>query len=391
VVTGSRAEYGLLRFVMEGIRDSELLDLQVAVTGMHLSPAFGSTYREIEADGFVIDRTVESLLDSDSDVAVAKSIGLGVVGFADALDSLGPDLLVVLGDRFEILAAVAAALILKVPVAHLHGGETTEGAFDESIRHSITKMAHLHFVAAPEYARRVAQMGEDPGRIVVTGGLGIDGIRRLQLMSRDALQADLGLTFGARSLMVTFHPATLSPQGSADQMAALLDALDSLQDTTLLFTMPNADTGGRALSGQVADFVRDRPHAAAFTSLGQLRYLSCLAHVDGVVGNSSSGLIEAPSFSIGTINVGDRQAGRLRAASVIDCEPDRASIQNALDHLFSAEFQATLADVRNPYGVGDASERVVRAIETVELDGILQKRFHDHAVALWPSEESADA
>ncbi len=247
VVTGSRAEYGLLRWVMEGIRRLPDLGLQVIATGMHLSPEFGLTYREIETDGFPIDRKVEMLLSSDTPTGLAKSMGLGLIGFGDALQQLQPDVMLVLGDRFEIFSAVAAALVARIPVAHLHGGEATEGAFDEAIRHSITKMSHLHFVAAEEYRKRVIQLGEHPERVFLVGGLGVDSIKKLTLLDRAALEASLGFELGRRNLLVTFHPVTLDNQTSAQQMAELLAALDTWEDTHLIFTMPNADTDGRVL------------------------------------------------------------------------------------------------------------------------------------------------
>lgn len=377
VVTGSRAEYGLLRWVMEGIRSAQDLELRVVATGMHLSPEFGLTYREIESDGFSIDAKVEMLLGSDTPAGIAKSMGLGLIGFADALRGIDPDLLVVLGDRFEIFSAVAAALVARIPVAHLHGGEVTEGAFDDAIRHSITKMSHFHFVAAEEYGRRVVQLGEDPSRVHVVGGLGIDGIKRLPLLGRAELERRLGFSLGARSVLVTFHPATLDSASPADQMRELLAALDGLADTRIVFTMPNADTAGRALFDIVNEYVAARPNARTYTSLGQLAYLSCMREADAVVGNSSSGLLEAPTFRKPTVNIGDRQSGRLKAASVIDCAPDRRSISAALAKALSPEFAAVLRDVKNPYGDGGASERIVEVIRHAPLENAWQKSFHD--------------
>lgn len=377
VITGTRAEYGLLRWLMQGIKDDPELTLQIIATGMHLSPEFGLTYREIELDGFRIDRKVEMLTSSDTSVGIAKSMGLGLIGFADALNDLKPDLIVVLGDRFEIFSAVAAALVARIPVAHLHGGETTAGAFDEAIRHSITKMSQLHFVAAEDYRQRVIQLGEQPERVFMVGGLGIDNIKRLKLLDRAALEASLDFKLGQKSLLITFHPVTLEAASVADQMAEFLAALAELQDTQLVFTMPNADTDGRALIRMVEQFAAQHANARAYTSLGQLRYLSCIAHVDGVVGNSSSGLAEVPSFRKGTINIGDRQRGRLRAASVIDCEPNSSAITAALEKLYSADFQASLSQVINPYGEGGASAKVLQTLKHYELDGIVKKTFYD--------------
>lgn len=377
VVTGSRAEYGLLRWVMDGLQRSPQLSLQVIATGMHLSPEFGLTAREIEADGYRIDRKVEMLLSSDTPVGITKSMGLGMIGFADALAELKPDLLLVLGDRYEILAAAAAAMVARIPIAHLHGGESTEGVIDEPIRHSVTKMSHLHFVAAEDYRRRVIQLGESPEHVFNVGGLGIDNILRLERLSRAELERSLGLTLRPRNLLITFHPVTLEEQTSERQMDELLAALGALTDTGLIFTMPNADTDGRALLQRIREFCDQYSHAVAHTSLGQQRYLSCIEQVDGVVGNSSSGLIEVPSFRRGTVNIGDRQRGRLRAASVIDCEPDRASIAAALDRLFSAEFRRQLETVENPYGNGGASEAIVKVLEEQSFHHLLKKSFHE--------------
>lgn len=377
IITGTRAEYGLLRWVMQGIKDDHELTLQVIATGMHLSPEFGHTYREIEQDGFRIDRKVEMLTSSDTPVGIAKSMGLGLIGFADALNELRPDLIVVLGDRFEIFATVAAALVARIPVAHLHGGETTEGAFDEALRHSITKMSHLHFVAAEEYRQRVIQLGEQPDRVFLAGGLGVDNIKHLKLLDRAELEASLDFNFAQKNLLITFHPVTLETATAADQMAELMTALAELQDTQLIFTMPNADTDGRGLIKMVEQFVAQHANARAYTSLGQLRYLSCIAQVDGVVGNSSSGLLEVPSFKKGTVNIGDRQRGRLQSASVINCEPTRQSIAAALGRLYDVDFQTSLNRVSNPYGDGGASEKVVETIKHYVIDGIAKKVFYD--------------
>ena len=377
VVTGTRAEYGLLRWVMEGIRNSTKLDLQVIATGMHLSPEFGLTYREIEKDGFRIDRKVEMLLSSDTPVGIAKSMGLCSVGFADAFQELNPDLIVILGDRFELFSAVSVAMVSRIPVAHLHGGEATEGLIDESIRHSITKMSHLHFVAAEEYKKRVIQLGEQPDRVFNVGGLGIDNILKLRLLDRTKLENSIKFKFGSKNLLITFHPVTLENSTSAQQMGELLSALNKLDNTNLIFTMPNSDTDGRVLFQIIEEYVSSNIKSVVITSLGQLRYLSCLKHVDGVIGNSSSGLLEVPTFKIGTINIGDRQRGRLKAISVIDCEPNEPSISSAIKMLYSADYQNGLTTVKNPYGCGGASESIVNILNDVSLDGLLKKRFYN--------------
>jgi GDP/UDP-N,N'-diacetylbacillosamine 2-epimerase (hydrolysing) len=377
VVSGARSEYGLLRWVMEGIRSSLKLELQVIVTGMHLSPEFGLTYREIEQDGFRIDRKVEMLLSSDTSASISKSMGLGMIGFADALEELKPDLLLVLGDRYEIFAAVSVATVSRILVAHLHGGEITEGAFDEAFRHSITKMSHLHFVAAEEYRKRVIQLGENPEKVFLTGGLGIDSINKLKFLNRVDLEKSLDFKFGKKNLLITYHPVTLENNLSTKNMKELLIALDKLEDTNFIFTMPNSDTDGRILFIMIEEFVAQRPNSKAFTSLGQIRYLSCIKYVDGVVGNSSSGLTETPSFKIGTINIGDRQKGRLKAESVIDCEPTISDIGHAFDKLFSADFQNNLEKVTNPYGSGGASEKIVRILEEDFSSLNLKKKFYN--------------
>lgn len=377
VVTGTRAEYGLLRWVMQGIQDSDELDLQLIVTGMHLSPEFGLTISEIEADGFCIDRKVEMLLSSDTPVGITKSMGLAMIGFADALSQLQPELLLVVGDRYEIFAAAASAMVSRIPIAHCHGGESTEGVIDESIRHSITKMAHLHFVAADEYRKRVIQLGEDPNHVFKVGGLGIDNILKLKLLNKMQFEKSINFKLGKQNLLITFHPETLECDTSTNQMSELLNALAELRDTGLIFTMPNSDTEGRALFSQINEFCSLNPNARSYTSLGQLRYLSCIQHVDGIIGNSSSGLLEAPSFKKGTINIGDRQSGRLKASSVIDSAADRKSISSAIKYLFSKPFQNKLQETINPYGEGGASKSIVRVLENRRFNNLLKKSFYD--------------
>ncbi len=377
VITGAQAEYGLLRLIMLGIKDDPELRLQIIVTGMHLSPEFGSTYQAIEQDGFRIDHKVEMLVSSDTAVGTAKSMGLGMIGFADAFHELQPDLVLVLGDRFEIFAAVSAALVAKIPVAHLHGGEKTEGAFDEALRHSITKMSHLHFVAADEYRRRVIQLGEDPSKIFLVGGLGVDAIKHINLLDRASLEKSLGFKFGRKNLLITYHPVTLERHDSSHQMQALFNALDELEDTHFIFTLPNADTGGKELCRMVERFVASHPNARAFTSLGQLRYLSCMKIVDGVVGNSSSGLTEAPSMGVGTINIGDRQKGRISASSVINCPPSFDGILTSLGKLYDPSFRASLSTTVNPYDSGGASEKIIEVLKSHSFENLIKKSFFD--------------
>lgn len=377
MITGTRAEYGLLRWIMQGIKDDPELTLQVVATGMHLSPEFGMTYQEIEKDGFQIDRKVEMLLSSDTPCGISKSMALGLIGFSDVYVDLQPDLIVVLGDRFEIFSAVSAALVACIPVAHIHGGETSEGAYDEAFRHSITKMAHLHFVAAKEYRERVIQMGESPNSVFLVGGLGVDNIRRTQLLSREALESSLGLKFGIKNILITFHPTTLEATFAIREMEELMSALADLQSTQLIFTLPNADAGGRELMKIVHNFVKQHDNAHVFTSLGSLNYLSCIAQVDCVVGNSSSGLLEVPSFKKATINIGNRQRGRLKAESVIDCNPSRDSIARALEQVYSSAFQEKLLEVVNPYEQENSSARVLEILKEHPIVGIIKKTFHD--------------
>ena len=377
VVSGSRADYGLLRWVMQGIKDDPNLTLQVIVTGMHLSPTFGLTYKEIETDGLDIDYKIETLNSLDTPIDIAESIAEGIAGCAKAFDTLKPDLIIVLGDRFEIFAAASAALVARVPIAHIHGGETTVGAFDEAIRHSISKMSLLHFVAAEEYRNRVIQLGENPKNVHLVGGLGVDAINKVNLLPKIELEKQLGIQFLRRSLLVTFHPVTLEPETSENQMNELLSALSSLRDVTLIFTMPNADTGGLKLIKIIEEFVLANKNSFSFISLGQHLYFSCLQQVDGVIGNSSSGLTEVPSFKKGTINIGDRQKGRLQSSSVINSEPIEEHISNAIKRLYSEEFQVSLQSVTNPYGTGDASNRILTILRSDSLDLQVKKKFHD--------------
>lgn len=376
VITGSRAEYGLLRWVLEELRATPAAELQLIVTGMHLAPEFGHTVDDIRRDGIEITRAVPMLVAGDTAASATRSIGLGVIGFSDAFEALLPDIVVVLGDRFEILAAATAAMMHNLPIAHIAGGDTTEGAVDESIRHAITKMAHIHLVTNDVSARRVLQMGESPEHIHVVGSPGLDLLRRRKLLTRQELEASLGAPFGARNLLVTFHPVTLEPGDGARQFGELLAALDGQDaDTRIWFTGANADPGHRPITQALDSWIARNGHRAkAFTSLGQLRYLSLMALSDAVVGNSSSGLYEAPSLKVPTIDIGDRQAGRLAAASVIRCEPQRDAIRAAL----SRGLQLDCRNVINPYGDGDSSQRIVKILlECGDPKSLLKKHFHD--------------
>jgi len=378
IVTGTRAEYGLLYWLMKEIQGDSDLQLQIIATGMHLSPEFGLTYRQIETDGFKIDKKIEMLLSSDTPVGISKSMGLGIISLAEAYADLKPDIVVLLGDRFEIFSAASAAMIARIPIVHLHGGEATEGLIDEPIRHSITKMSHLHFTATEEYRKRVIQLGEDPASVFNVGGLGIDNIKKLKLLSREEFEDSINFKLGPKNLMITFHPVTLEYAITGDQFQNLLNAIDELQNTKIIFTKPNADTEGRLIIKMIDNYVsRNSRKSIAFVSLGQLRYLSALKFVDACVGNSSSGLAEAPTFNIGTINIGDRQRGRIKADSIIDCEPNKESILTAIRKLYSKGFKDKLKNVKNPYGEGGATEKIKKIIKQIELADILKKSFHN--------------
>jgi GDP/UDP-N,N'-diacetylbacillosamine 2-epimerase (hydrolysing) len=378
VITGTRAEYGLLYWLLKGLQEDDEIELQLIATGMHLSPEFGLTYTQIEKDGFHIDRKVEMLLSSDTAVGITKSMGLGLISFADAFDELSPDIIVLLGDRYEILSAASSALIANIPIAHLHGGETTEGAFDESIRHAVTKMSHIHFTAAEEYRKRVIQLGENPDRVFNVGALGIENIKRLKLLSKEEFEESISFKLNQKNLLITFHPVTLEQDSAEKQFQELLNAVDELRDTNLIFTKANSDSEGRAINRMIEEYViKNKDKAVAFASLGQLRYLSALQYVDAVIGNSSSGILEAPSFKIGTINVGDRQKGRLRAASIIDSPPEAEQIKNALQYLYSPEFQKKLMHCINPFGDGKASGQIISILKTTDYKQLLKKEFYN--------------
>ena len=377
VVTGTRAEYGLLYWLMKAIDRESMFELQVIVTGMHLSPEFGLTYREIEEE-FKIDRKIEILLSSDTSVGVSKSMGLAQISFAEAYETLKPDLIIVLGDRYEIFVATSVAMIATIPIAHLHGGETTEGAFDEAIRHAITKMSHLHFTATDLYRNRVIQLGENPTKVFNVGGMGIENIKKLNLLNRLEFEASIDFALNKKNILVTFHPVTLEPLKVKEQFQCLLNVIDEYEEMHIIFTKANSDTGGRIVNQMIDEYVGEYTHkAVCFTSLGQLRYLSALQFVDAVVGNSSSGLIEAPSFQIGTLNIGDRQKGRIMAESVINCDNSEESIREGFTKLYSKEFQEKLTTVKNPYGDGCASEKIVEILKSVNLNDLLKKQFYD--------------
>lgn len=378
VVTGTRAEYGLLYWTMKAMQDNPNIELSICVTGMHLSPEFGKTFQQIEMDGFKINGKVEMLLSSDSSVGISKSIGLGLIGFADFFDNTKPDWVLVLGDRFEIYSAVSAAMISRIPVAHCHGGEATEGLIDEAIRHSITKMSHLHFTSTKEYKNRVIQLGEQPSNVFEVGALGIENINRLHLLDISKFQSSINFKLSDLNFLVTFHPVTLENASSEDQFNELLESLKLFKDARIIFTMPNADHDGRVIIQLIEDFVKKNSEKAiAFDSLGQLRYLSAIKHCDVVIGNSSSGLIEVPHFKKPTINIGDRQRGRIMADSVINCKPIKNSIIESIQLALSVNFQQKLKNVSNPYGKGNCSDIIVKEILNTPFKNILKKKFYN--------------
>ena len=377
VVTGTIAEYGLVYWLMKEIEADKELQLQLIVTGMHLSPEFELTYKEIEKE-FKIDKKIEMLLSSDTSIGISKSMGLAQISFAEAYEELKSNIVVVLGDRYEIFSATSAAMIARIPIAHLHGGETTEGAFDESIRHSITKMSHLHFTATQEYKNRVIQLGEHPSKVFNVGGMGIENIKRLKLLNKEEFEKSIEFKLNKKNILVTFHPVTLENSTAKEQFQELLDAIDELEDTNIIFTKANSDTNGRIINQMIDEYVAKNYHKSiGFISLGQQRYLSALQYVDAVVGNSSSGLLEAPSFKIGTINIGDRQKGRIKAESVINSEVNKTSILKSFSKLYSKAFQDLIEESKNPYGDGIASRKIIEIIKNEDLRNILKKSFYD--------------
>lgn len=378
-VTGSRADFGLYRWVLHELCEDSRFAVAVAVTGMHLSPEFGLTVRDVEAAGLPVGARVETLLSSDTGAGVAKAMALGVLGFTESWSQERPDLVMVLGDRFEMFAAAQTAFILRIPIIHLFGGDVTEGAFDDGLRHGISKMAALHFTSNEAARARLIRMGEPPERVFTVGSPGLDHLHRTERLNRAGLEAALGFTLKPRNLLVTFHPVTLDQTPSTAQMEELLAALGGLgSDIGLIITLPNADTEGRALITRIEAFVAAHPNAIARTSLGSRNYLSALALVDAVVGNSSSGLYEAPSFGTPTVNIGDRQAGRLKAESVIDCPAERGAISAAVAQAFTRGRRPTV----NPYGDGQSARRIRDALADLvdhgaDLAALVRKRFHD--------------
>jgi GDP/UDP-N,N'-diacetylbacillosamine 2-epimerase (hydrolysing) len=377
IVTGTRAEYGLLKPLIKALHEDNTFNMQLLVTGMHLSQKYGNTIKEIEADGFPITSKIDSNLEGDSAVDISNSVAETTLGFAKVLDDLHPDLMMVLGDRSEIFAAATAATIKGIPIAHIHGGETTEGAYDEAFRHAITKMSHWHFTSTEVYRKRVIQLGEQPDCVFNVGAIGVDSIVNLPLLSKDEFETSIDFKLNKKNVLITFHPVTLENNTSEVQFNNLLLALDLIKDVTLIFTKPNSDKEGTIISNQIDSYVAKHPEKAiAFTSLGQKRYLSALQYMDVVVGNSSSGIIEVPLFKIPTINIGDRQKGRLMPKSVINCLPFNADITKALQQAFSSEFLESISNLKSDYGNGTATTQIMDVLTLKPLPNI-KKSFFD--------------
>ena len=379
VVTGTRAEYGLLYWLLKELQCDPAIALQIIATGMHLSPEFGLTHEIIEKDGFKIDARVEMLLSSDTPVGIGKSIGLGVIGFADVLDRLKPEIIVVLGDRFETFAAVQAAMMAGIPIAHIHGGEVTEGVVDEAIRHSITKMSHLHFAATEKYRRRIIQLGEAPDRVFNFGAIGLDNFHRLKLLDRKGFERAIGFHLGATNFLVTYHSETLNKTNSNIALKELLSALDCFPEAKIIFTKPNADAEGREITRLIEGYVANNLHRTMlFTNLGQVNYLSAIKYVDVVIGNSSSGLYEVPVFKKPTVNIGNRQHGRLQPVSVINCPNEAGAIVQAIRKALSPEMQQLLPNMVTPYySGGSVSKQIKEVLKKYPLVNILTKGFYD--------------
>jgi GDP/UDP-N,N'-diacetylbacillosamine 2-epimerase (hydrolysing) len=377
VVTGTRAEFGLLSPLMDEIQNDKEMQLQLIVTAMHLSPEFGYTVDEIEKKGYKIDKKVECLLSSDSAVGITKSVGLAMIGFADALNELSPDLVIILGDRTEMLAAATAAMVGNVPIAHIHGGETTEGAYDESIRHAITKMSYLHFASTETYRKRIIQLGEHPDRVFNVGAIGLDSLKNMVFLNKDEFEKSINFKLGKNNILITFHPVTLENKSAQGQFKAILDVLGSLEDTHFIFTHANSDKNGRVINQMIEQFVNEnKDSAVAFKSMGQLRYLSALRHIDIVLGNSSSGIIEVPYFNIPTINIGDRQKGRILSESVIQAEPTVDAITLAHEKAVNISFRTKIKSQEQLYGSGNTVEKIMGILRNQNVSN-LKKSFYD--------------
>lgn len=382
IITGTRAEYGLLKPVIERINKDKELELYLIATGAHLSPEFGLTYKEIEDDGYIINKKIEMLLSADTPNSIVKSMGVEMIGLADALEDACPDMVVILGDRYEMLAAASAAMIHRIPIAHIHGGEATEGLIDEAVRHAITKMSYLHFASTAAYRKRIIQLGESPERVFSVGSLGVENIKTVKLLEKEVLEKSFGFKLGINTIMVTYHPVTLEKESSAEQFDNLLRVLESRTDWNIIFTKTNSDTDGRIINQMIDRFVaKNKGRSIAYTSLGQVRYLSVLKYCSMVVGNSSSGIIEVPSFHIPTVDIGDRQKGRVASGSIIHCGTSVESIDNALCKAMQEEFRENIKKERNPYEGDNTSAEIVSTMKHFLQKRIdIKKKFYDLSI-----------
>lgn len=379
VLTATRAEYGLLSPIIKKLMVEEDIQVEVVVTGMHLSPEYGYTYREIEEDGICIAKKIEIIMSTDSAVGVSKSMGLAMISCAEYFEESAPDALLVLGDRYETLAVCCAAMNACIPIVHLHGGESTEGMIDEAVRHSITKMSYLHFTATEAYRRRVIQLGEYPERVFCSGAVGVENARNVPLLSKSGLEESLKISLHRPYALVTFHPVTLEHDRVEKEIQELLLALEQFKDMQFIFTRANADRGGKVINKIIDVFASCHENAFVFDSLGMRRYLSAVEYCEMVIGNSSSGLIEVPSFHKPTINIGNRQKGRIRGTTVIDCEPEYKAIFEAMNKARTAEFKAVCKVAKNPYEKTGTSDFIVEKIksELLYTDINLMKKFYD--------------
>lgn len=378
LISTSRADYGIQSQLIKLLQEDQDIDFSLVVSGMHVCKKYGQTYKEIEKDGIKISQMFDIGMDKENEEDISKIMAEGLIKFSKVLKEINPDIVVALGDRYEMFSAIIACTLCGIPIAHLHGGETTEGAIDEVFRHSMTKASYLHFTSCEEYRKRVIQLGENPERVFNFGSLGVENTRKIKLLSKEQLSKDLGINFLAKTILVTFHPVTFEKGEAKSQIEELLGALGELQNMTIIFTKPNADPENDVIANKIDDFVRSKPNAFAFSSLGMVKYLSLVNYADAVVGNSSSGIIEVPSFKTATVNVGNRQEGRIQADSIINCAPKKSEIIACINKVYSPEFQNALEYVKNPYEGENTAQNILQVLKTADLSDALKKRFYDY-------------
>lgn len=376
VVTGTRAEYGLLKRLINLIDHDEKFILNIIVTGSHLSEKHGNTYKEIEQDGYINNYKINIGIDNDLPEDISKSTASAINGFSEAYKNINPDLVIILGDRYELLGAAISAMFYKIPIAHIHGGELTYGAIDDLIRHSLTKMSHIHFVATEEYKKRVIQLGENPKYVYNVGGLGVDAIQNIQLLNKNQIEFELGIPISEKLFIITYHPVTIE-NNEEYEVAQLLKAISDFSEYQIIFTMPNADQNNKVITKLIKEYIKNRKNSYLFSSLGQLKYLSCVALSNVVIGNSSSGILEVPSFKIPTVNIGSRQSGRVKSASIIDCKAEYTSIFNSIKKALSSDFKKDIKKMKNLYEKKDTSNSIYKILKNVALKEIIQKKFQD--------------